>query len=558
MKKKIFTLAIMLLSVNLFAQNLVFRMTEDSGVDIINDGRFDVINKCIGSTKDGSTILLGKVDFGNGTKYAGCSVEIAHENKTMEGYVDFYLGDPDNGGVLINDVQVKGTGAFQYYRTFRYNFYPEGDSEVVRPTGKGDVYIRYRECEGNLKKVTFYTNELEDSEMGEMKDPVYEHQSLLAKDADIIEKADSDPHLNGEGAIGWTGIGVVVKFSNVDFKDGNIYKQIAVVSTHGGGTNPAGFLMLYIDDVNNEDNLVAKIWTARDFFWTMYGTLAQNITKNIVGKHDLYVKWTGATNLKEVQLIEGTPWEVEDDAPEVPELIDEVLTDGAYAMTFDAMGGVENPAEVIASGSDNARFEGSNIGYTSRGVVVKLTGVDFKDGSFKRILVKHSSDQAKINKSSFDFYLDLPFSNEEFADLSILEGQSVLASVTAQGTNNWADPKRMGADMTSTVTGLHDLYMVFQIENGCNVYEVSLDLPKGASAIGKTVLENSVNVLVGKGVVTVEAAQEMEMTAYNICGQAIEKSSINGTSIFTWPQGMYVLKFVTKDGESITTKVVVK
>ena len=80
----------------------------------------------------------------------------------------------------------------------------------------------------------------------------------MAKNAEIVEKADSDPHLNDEGAIGWTGEGVVAKFADVDFKDGNTYQQIAVVSTHGGGTNPSGFLMLYIDDVNNEDNLVAK------------------------------------------------------------------------------------------------------------------------------------------------------------------------------------------------------------------------------------------------------------------------------------------------------------
>ena len=274
MKKEIFTLMIMLLfGANLFAQDLVFKMTEDSGVEIINDARFDVINKCVGNTKEGTTLRLGEVDFADGQKYAGCSVEIAHENKAMEGYLDFYLGNPDNGGVLINDVQVNGTGAFQYYRTFRYNFYAEG-GDVARPTGKGDVYVRYRECEGNLKKVVFYTEELSDSDMGEMKDPVYQYQSLLAKNAEIVEKADSDPHLNDEGAIGWTGEGVVAKFADVDFKDGNTYQQIAVVSTHGGGTNPSGFLMLYIDDVNNEDNLVAKIWTARDFFWTMYGTLA--------------------------------------------------------------------------------------------------------------------------------------------------------------------------------------------------------------------------------------------------------------------------------------------
>ena len=97
MKKEIFTLMIMLLfGANLFAQDLVFKMTEDSGVEIINDARFDVINKCVGNTKEGTTLRLGEVDFADGQKYAGCSVEIAHENKAMEGYLDFYLGNPDN------------------------------------------------------------------------------------------------------------------------------------------------------------------------------------------------------------------------------------------------------------------------------------------------------------------------------------------------------------------------------------------------------------------------------------------------------------------------------
>lgn len=46
MKKEIFTLTFMLLlGANLFAQDLVFKMTEDSGVEIVNDARFDIVNK---------------------------------------------------------------------------------------------------------------------------------------------------------------------------------------------------------------------------------------------------------------------------------------------------------------------------------------------------------------------------------------------------------------------------------------------------------------------------------------------------------------------------------
>lgn len=40
------------------AEDLVIKMTEESGVQIINDGRFDVVNKCLGNTKTGTTICL--------------------------------------------------------------------------------------------------------------------------------------------------------------------------------------------------------------------------------------------------------------------------------------------------------------------------------------------------------------------------------------------------------------------------------------------------------------------------------------------------------------------
>ena len=307
----------------------------------------------------GTTICLGEIDFGDGTTYAANGAEFAHENPDTEGTLDFYMGDPDNGGLLFTQIDVKGTNAFQYYRTFRYNFYPEGTDGFTWPTGKHQVYMRYNNCEGNLKK------------------------------------------------IGNTGEGLIVKFPSIDFKDGNTYQQIAVVSTHGGSTNPDGFLEIYIEGTDSEDNMIAKIWTARDWRWIVYGTLAKDLEKNISGVHDLYVKWTGATNLKEIQLIEGTPWEVEDDEPEEIELIDEPLTDNAYGMHFDSMGGIENTVEFMAYGSDDLKFEASNIGYTSYGVVLKFVDVDFQNGQFTRILVDHSSDQASLGSSTFDCYIDL-------------------------------------------------------------------------------------------------------------------------------------------------------
>lgn len=39
------------------AEDIVIKMTEESGVQIINDGRFDVVNKCLGNTKPGQRFV---------------------------------------------------------------------------------------------------------------------------------------------------------------------------------------------------------------------------------------------------------------------------------------------------------------------------------------------------------------------------------------------------------------------------------------------------------------------------------------------------------------------
>ena len=93
----------------------------------------------------------------------------------------------------------------------------------------------------------------------------------------------------------------------------------------------------------------------------------------------------------------------------------------------------------------------------------------------------------------------------------------------------------------------------------CNVFEVSLDVPAGASALEKNTVGDIVNVSADKGMISIDATQALEMSIYNMCGQVVEKAFItNGTSTFSQPQGMYILKFVTEKGESVTTKVIVK
>lgn len=539
------------------AEDLVIKMTEESGVEIVNDARFDIVNKCLGNTMPGTTICLGEIDFGDGTTYAANGAEFAHENPDTEGTLDFYMGDPDNGGLLFTQIDVKGTNAFQYYRTFRYNFYPEGTDGFTWPTGKHQVYMRYNNCEGNLKKIVFYNNEFTEEEQGEMPDPTYDYFSIPASAGSVVNpEVCPDAKLN-DGVWGNTGEGLIVKFPSIDFKDGNTYQQIAVVSTHGGSTNPNGFLEIYIDGTDSEDNMIARIWTARDWYWTVYGTLAKNLEKNISGVHDLYVKWTGATNLKEIQLIEGTPWEIEDDEPEKIELIDEPLTDNAYGMHFDSMGGIENTVEFMAYGSDDLKFEASNIGYTSYGVVLKFVDVDFQNGQFTRILVDHSSDQASLGSSTFDFYIDLD--HDDYSDLSVLENDTKLATVQAQGTSNWATPKKTAGTMTSKVEGVHDLYMVFRTDAGANIHGVYLDTDYDPSSISTATIEG-VKVWGMTNAVCIESATEsLTVDVYNFAGQNISQTKVAaGLSTLSMAKGIYLVKVADAKGNVATYKLSVK
>lgn len=539
------------------AQDLVFEMTEESGVEIVNNScRFDPINKCIGNTDGGTTVCLGDVDFADGNKYAGVGIVQAQEVAGMEGYVDIYLGDPDNGGQLINDMQLKGTSAWQLYKTYRYNFYPEG-SDVIRPTGTGKVYLRMRNGEEgekyycNVKRVYFYTQELTEEEQGLMPDPVFGYAEYNIAKATITNPDGADAHLNDAGALGWTEEGVVAKFADVDF-DAAQYGQVGFVMAHAG-TQVKTRINVYVDDPSSEDNLIASVWTGRDIGWSNFITVADDMAKTVTGKHDVYAVWTSPADVKALRLIEGRPLEVEyglkyvkDEEGKKEDKEKVKLTGQAYIMTFDDMGGVENAAEIVAKGSDRVQFQSDNIGYTSYGVVVKLKDVDFKDGEFKRIVVESSTDQASLKNCFFDFYLDIP-ADKDFSDLSFLADETKIASVAIPATGDWGTRELTAGAMTAEVKGVHDLYIMWNTTNGSNVSRVILDVDP---TLGVSSVEAAGATIVGgQGSIAIDSAAGA--IVYNVAGHKV--ASVNGSQTVAVPAGVYVVK-----AGATTKKVIVK
>lgn len=551
------TAGIMFLSSNAYAgEDLVINMKSDSGVEIFNAGSFNDQFGIIGSTTEDTKLYLGEIDFGDGNVYFGSSIELANEAAGMEGFANFYIGDPDDGGWLLNDIAVTGTGAWQYYREFRYNFYPEDEK---RPKGVQKVFLNFSDgAYGNIKKVVFLGTELSDDEQGEKKDPVYEYISLKASEAEIIPGENPNIKYNIENnSIGWTEAGDLVKFSGVDFGDGSLYKQMAVVSSYGGNSFEV-WLEIYIDDPEVETNMVAKMWTGRDFFWTVFAPIASNINQTVSGVHDVYVKWTGPTSLRELQIIEGTPWNIEDeDTPEIPEYIDVPLTENAYTIAFDAMGSYPNAGAILAKGTadggNGARYMDGNLGYTSGGVVVRFDDVDMTN--FTRIVVEHSSDRANITDSYFDFYVDLD-DVEDYSDLSVYEKYEKVASVQAQGTANWSSFKKTSGDILNPLTGTHDLYMVFNfvgdMEAGANIAGVHLDFDGGTSV--NEIASGEYKFLSGKDYLVIENAEIGEnFSVYNIAGQLVETVIADSSVVkIALNSGIYLVK--TKEN---TYKVIV-
>ena len=563
MKKKILSLAFFLVGVvsAMYAENLVFKMIEEGTVKIVYQGQFVSLNQCLGYTGPGTTISLGEIDFGNGENYFACSVDYANESLdydgdvvdgvTNGGFIDFYLGNPDEGGIKFNDVRIKGTGAFQYYRTFGYNFFPE---EELTPKGKGEVFVRFNNCNGNLRKITFYSTPIDDDLQGQFADPVYTYDVYSARDAEIVNAGEEKSSKWGDDiqAIGWTSANTVAKFAGVDFKEENSFQQIGVVVSHGGN-NASGFLEIYIDDYTNEENMIAKIWTARDYFWRMYDVLGENL-KQISGVHDLYVKWTAATSLREIRLIQGTPLEVMGEVPEEPELIDVEVSENAFGITFDQMGAIQCNSEIVAAGIEGARYEGNVIGYTSGGVVIKFEALDFNVKNYGRIIVDHSSNQPKLLNCWFDFYIDLE--SDDYSDISTFNPDLKVASVMAQGTASWANNKKTAGELFA-INGIHDLYMVFNFENialGANIFGIYLDTDE-VTSIEKNKYEQK--VIRQEDGFRIDSEQMISsVSVYSVDGQLLyeDENIAPGASVALCLPPFAIYKVVLSNGEVISGK----
>ncbi|MDO4971948.1 MAG: dockerin type I repeat-containing protein [Bacteroidales bacterium] len=534
MKKTITFLAALVASIatTAFAQDLVIPTNETSGVEILQDGVFDRVNRNIGNTSANTQVYLGEVDFGeDGNLFQATSIVLGN-GWYVDGWAILHAGTSYEESMPFTQMGINETGGYQNYRTFGSNMsYNAASPEelsggqpamegitFVKPKGKMKVWLTFVGGAGNIRYINFYkkaftpedfVNDEGDWDSGirlldPNEKPGYDAITMRVLSLNSVpavpigEGTDFpdtriDTSANGQNAWGWTHEGFIADYGVFDFGGGE-YSQLVAYFTHWS-TNIYDYLEFYLDEVKPE-NMFARVWSGLDLGNGTPRPFAKDLKTPITGQHRVLVKWVGgSSNLQIVEFCKGKQW------PEHPdcgiELVDELPNEGAFHFTFNnCPEGQGNPwgYEVKCKG----RWEAAgNIGYTGNGTVLDFfdngdgmaDGIDFGDGKYNRIVINHSSEPAwigTIEESNFSFYVDLDpdmiYTPEQWdTELEmILEGHEPVAVVRLQGTGAWS-VKRHTAGPLAELTGKHELFMVYNTPNsntGANVFDIYLDVEK--------------------------------------------------------------------------------
>lgn len=575
-------------------------------IEIFESGaHFNVVSNYIGWTGEDTKVALGEVDFGaDGSKYKAVSLELAN-GWYCDGFAILHAGPTYEESVPFTQIALNETGGYDNFVTYATNFSCNVDPEkwsngpamegvsYTKPTGKQNIYLTFVAGAGNIRSLNFYEQELVPADfvrnLNDDGTPGLDDMiALLAPDqyegygdmALRIMSAEStamnpdefpDARLDGE-AWGWTNDGFIADYGNVDFGNGD-YKQCVLNLTHWS-ENLNDYIEVYLDAVEPA-NLLTSVWAGRNLEGKVYINLAKDI-RSISGTHKVICKWIGGSiNLRYVEFVKLDVWP---EATECGVVLEDVEPSAdAFHMTFiDCPEGQGNPWYYAVRAKGQYESAG-NIGYTKNGTVIEFydetgDGVDFGDGSYKRIIVNHASEPTyigPIEQSNFSFYIDLDpgfdLTDEDFDQNldDILADHEPICKVRMQGTGAWGTRKKTAGAIVTPVSGKHTLYMVYnQTYNssaGANVFDIYMDKVEvaGAESIVKDKADNNVKVFTAAGEIIVNAAIPTTVELFSLNGQRVASAAVDGEASIEMARGFYLLRASNANGVT-SFKVIVK
>lgn len=579
---------------------------DNPNIEIFDCGaNFNMVSGYIGWTGEDTKVSLGEVDFGeDGNKFKAASIELAN-GWYCDGFAILHAGPDYENSVPFTQIPLNETGGYDNFVTYATNFtcnIPEEQWSngpamdgitYTKPTGKQNVYLTFVIGAGNIRSVNFYSQELTDADFKRNFDDdgnpgIDDKIALLAPNeyeayGDISLQINStessamnpdeypDARLDGE-SWGWTSDGFLADYGNVDFGNGD-YKQVVINFTHYS-ENISDYINLYIDEAT-EANMIASFWCGRNLDNKAYINLAKNI-RSISGTHKVIAKWIGGSiNLHHIDFVKESVWPIANDCGIVIEDVEPAAD--AFHMTFiDCPEGQGNPWYYAVHAKGTYESAG-NIGYTKNGTVIEFydengDGVDFGDGTYKRIIVNHSCDKTyagSIEQANFSFYIDLDpdflYTDEDYDQNleDILADHEPICKVRLQGTGSWSTRKKTAGTIVSPVSGKHSLFMVYtstyDTSAGANVFDIYMDKVETSSidSVSKDNKNNNVNVYTTTGEIIVVADIPANAEVYSLNGQLIKTVAVEGEISIDIARGFYILRATTAEGTA-SFKVIVK
>lgn len=401
------------------AQTLTIPTGGNDAAVILEQGSFNVNGSFIGGTGGNTKIQVAEVDFGAGDVYKAVSIRYAN-GWDNGGKAILSAGDDIASAVPFASIDLINWGSYTNFRSIGANF-----SAV--PTGVKKVFLTFEGRAGNIMDVRLYNDEFtaEQFESGSMlKEPCdwpgyAQLATVLSIDnSELVYSSSSDTRPDN-GSWGWTGEGVVVRYGNLDFGAGD-YKQVVLeVASHWQGDQQDHSVDVYIDDYNDEANLIANVWCGIDIPSGKINYLARNI-EAISGTHTVYLKWHGGSiNVADVHFVKDRLYSLGNVYYPIAELLAEEQEStepsaNAARYTFrNALSG-ENIVNVgrdsgrtrILTHFNNEQWEDNNVGYTCDRTMLRVSGVNFKSAEFDRMICSYATGANWSEATNFQFFLD--------------------------------------------------------------------------------------------------------------------------------------------------------
>ena len=539
MKKFLLLLATVAIALAAQAETLTFQMGGRDGAVILNNGKFNENGSFIGNTDGNTKIQVGEVDFGSGNVYKAASIRFAN-GWGGGGQAIISVGDNLETATEVCRMDlINWNDSYTNFRSLGANF-------TVAPNGVKKVFLTFDGRAGNIMDVRFYNaqfaaDQFEDGNL--LKEPkdwsgYASNATILSySGSELIYSSNSETRIDGD-SWGWTGEGVIVKYGDLDFGNGD-YKQVMLeLASHWQGDQHDHSVDVYIDDYNDDANMIANVWCGIDVRARL--CLARNIPA-ISGTHTVYLKWHGGSiNISNVHFVKDYLYSQGNTYfpfvnPEDPVEQDPVISANAARYSFRADTQNSSDATYVGRNSGRTRilyqgqWEDNNVGWTKDRSILRVSNVNF-NSAYNELIAQYAAAGDQNPNSNLKFFIDTEINKinlttvlsdagiqldgiAQFLFNAVTSGTTVdallndydidqikglvgegngdalvntlfnhiaaltpAATVPLVRTGDWGNEVKKAGDLTA-INGTHNVYIVFNAngDNGANIKDFWLN-----------------------------------------------------------------------------------